>query len=129
MTKNLVAENGTVVHAPSNTKRNPVLCSNMRRQSGHSIIEATFKLTDAPVSCKNCCRKLGIEAPKTPATRKPAKKAPRVIETLSVDENRAEVVELATAYAGMDGVSLMDALHDMAIYHAMYVMQAGKRRR
>jgi hypothetical protein len=65
MTKNLVAKNGTVVHAPAVTDRNPVLCSNMRRASGYEIVEAGFSYVDAPVTCADCCRILGIEAPKT----------------------------------------------------------------
>jgi hypothetical protein len=77
MTKNLVAKNGTVVHAPSTTDRNPVLCSNMRRdhRTSYEIAEATFSVTDAPVTCKDCCRILGIEAPKTLAGQKAARPA------------------------------------------------------
>jgi hypothetical protein len=77
MTKNLVAKNGTVVHAPSATDRNPVLCSNMRRdhRASFEIAEATFSVTDAPVTCKDCCRILGIEAPKTLPGQKAVKPA------------------------------------------------------
>jgi hypothetical protein len=75
MAKNLVAKNGTVVHAPAATDRNPVLCSNMRRASGYEIVEAGFATTDAEVTCKDCCRIQGIEAPKTPAGAKRAKPA------------------------------------------------------
>jgi hypothetical protein len=63
MTKNLVAKNGTVIHAPAVTDRNPVLCSNMRRASGYEIVEAGFSQVDAPVTCTHCCRILGIPAP------------------------------------------------------------------
>jgi len=82
MTQNLVAENGTVVHAPSATKRNPVLCSNMRRASGYEIIEAGFSPTNSPVTCVNCCRILGVEAPKPVA----GKKAKPVLDLFEVGQ-------------------------------------------
>jgi hypothetical protein len=67
MTKNLVAKYGTVVHASSNEDRKPVLCSTMWRDHRATFenAEAKFSPVDAPVSCKDCCRILGIEAPKT----------------------------------------------------------------
>lgn len=75
--RNLVAKNGTAVHAPApeGTTRNSVLCSNMRRASGYWTIEAQFSPVDAPITCIDCCRILGIEAPKVLPGAKRAKPA------------------------------------------------------
>jgi hypothetical protein len=97
MTKNLVAKNGTVVHAPAVTDRNPVLCSNMRRASGYEIVEAGFSIVDAPVTCADCCRILGIEAPKTlPGAKRtaPALDAFEVGQTVTTTMGPAVIVKL-----------------------------------
>jgi hypothetical protein len=97
MTKNLVAKNGTVVHAPAATDRNPVLCSNMRRASGYEIVEAGFSAVDAPVTCTDCCRILGIEAPKTlPGAKRvtPALDAFEVGQTITTGGGAGVIVKL-----------------------------------
>lgn len=77
MAKNLVAKNGTAVHAPATegigTAERVTLCSNMRRAASYEIKVTRFAETDAAVTCKDCCRIQGIEAPKVAAKRaKPA---------------------------------------------------------
>jgi hypothetical protein len=118
MQMNLVAKNGTVVHAPSTTDRNPVLCSNMRRASGYETIEAKFAYTDAPVTCKNCCRKLGIEAPASRPARKvakPVKPAPTATDVQArLEASRASMIEWAEAMAKFDGGTAMDQMHAAA---------------
>lgn len=117
MAKNLVAKNGTVVHAPAATDRNPVLCSNMRRQAGYEIIEAGFSYTDAPVSCKNCCKKLGKAVPAAGTVRRPAKKVRVVVETTQADieASRVGAIEWAEFEVKCDGGMVMDTLHGLAI--------------
>lgn len=69
--KNLVTRNGRVIHAPAQagvgTGERITLCSNLRRQHGYEIRQSDLLELqgETPVTCKNCCRILGIEAPKT----------------------------------------------------------------
>lgn len=101
MTKNLVAKNGTVVHAPAATDRNPVLCSNMRRASGYQIVEAGFSAVDALVTCVDCCRIRGIEAPKTlPGAKrvKPALDAFEVGQTITTKIGEGTIVKLTATW-------------------------------
>lgn len=73
MTKNLVTRNGNVIHAPAQdgigTSERITLCSNMRRDHATTYEIRPSDLMElqgeTPVTCKNCCRILGIEAPKT----------------------------------------------------------------
>ena len=127
----LMARNGRTVHATAPNCQGVALCSPNMASKGYAPV-AFMELKDSDdvqVTCKNCCRKLGIEAPKTLPVRKAAKKAIPVVEAPTADESRQQLVETATIYAGMDGVSVMDALYDMAVYHATYIMKARRGRR
>jgi hypothetical protein len=100
MSKNLVAKNGTAIHAPATTDRNPVLCSNMRRASGYETIEAGFSVVNAPVTCLDCCRILGIEAPKTlPGAKrvKPALDTFEVGQTVTTRIGQGTIVALTAS--------------------------------
>lgn len=73
MSKNLVTRNGRVIHAPAQdgtgTSERVTLCSNMRRDHATTYDIRPSDLMElqgeTPVTCKDCCRILGIEAPKT----------------------------------------------------------------
>jgi len=73
MSKNLVTRNGRVIHAPAQdgigTSERVTLCSNMRRDHATTYEIRSADLMelqgDTPVTCANCCRILGIPAPKT----------------------------------------------------------------
>jgi hypothetical protein len=79
MSKNLVTRNGNVIHAPAQggigTRERITLCSNLRRQHGYEIRQSDLLELqgESPVTCKNCCRILGIEAPKSLPTAKEMK--------------------------------------------------------
>jgi len=61
----LVARNGRVIHATAPNCQGVALCSENMASKGYApVLFAELADRNAPVTCKNCCRKLGIEAPK-----------------------------------------------------------------
>ncbi len=70
MSKNLVTRNGRVIHAPAQDDiTTSALCSTLRRDHATTYDIRPSDLMElqgeTPVTCKDCCRILGIEAPKT----------------------------------------------------------------
>lgn len=126
MTKNLVAENGTVVHA--NAEGNALCAPNMRRNGFSNRFETvSFAEVDAAVTCKACCAKLGITAPKTSA-RRPARKATRpayVATQADIEASRQGMIEWAETEVRFEGGTVMDTLHASALVSASY--RKGRR--
>lgn len=104
MSKNLVTRTGRVIHAPAQTgigtRERVTLCSNLRRQHGYEIRQADlFELEgDTPVTCKNCCRILGIDAPKTLPTAAQMRMMRARKPEPTVNEQQAEVERDRVAY-------------------------------
>lgn len=85
--KNLVAKNGTVVHAQHGTDGAALCAPMMARNNVAGWTEHTgFMAVDAdkaPVTCLDCCAKLGIEPPKRLAG---AKKATLALDAFEVGQ-------------------------------------------
>lgn len=118
MTKNLIAKNGTVTHAPIGEGYNVPDCAPKMARNNHAgfAIPTGFAFIDGPVTCKACCAKQGVEAP-TAGRRRAAGKAPRVARTVTqadLEASRAAMVERAEFEVTFEGGTVMDQLHAMA---------------
>lgn len=73
-TAKLVARNGRVIHATAPHCQGVALCAPNMASQGYVTVQFMELTSDkAPVTCRNCCRKLGIEAPKSLPTLKAVK--------------------------------------------------------
>lgn len=93
--KNLVTRNGRVIHAPAQdgigSRERVVLCSNLRRDHATTYDIRPSDLLElqgqTPVTCKDCCRILGIPAPKT----LPSAAEVKAMKAYKPEPTRAEV--------------------------------------
>jgi len=106
----LVARNGRVIHATAPHCIGVALCApNMASEGYAPVLFAELADRNAPVTCKNCCRKLGIEAPKSLPTVKQvkamiaAKPEPTVTEQQAeIEAQRAAMVDNTAAMCAVD---------------------------
>lgn len=116
MVKNLITRNGKAVHAQLGFQGVPVCAPNMASQYSVPVAFLEVDADKAPVTCKNCCRKLGLEASKSLPTAKPARKAPVARDAQAdVEASRAATMERAEFEVKFEGGTVMDQLHAMAI--------------
>jgi hypothetical protein len=127
MAQNLITRNGQAVHAQIDNQGVPICKPNMRSAGFAPVAFLAVDAEKAPVTCKSCCRKLGVAAPKRLPVAKTAKVAP-VPAPVDVEAERLAVVERAEVEVRFEGGTLMDQLQAMAEYHATYVMRPRRRR-
>lgn len=114
MTQNLITRNGTAVHAQNGSQGVPVCSPNMASKGHAPVAFLAVDAEKAPVTCKNCLRKLGQAAPKTMPVAKVAKVETESADA-SVEAGRAAMIEWAELEVSFEGGTLMDALHGAAI--------------
>lgn len=136
MAKNLITRNGKAVHAQIGTEGVPVCNPNMRSKGYAPVAFMAVDADKAPVTCKNCCRKLGIEAAKALPVAKAAAPAPVVTDAVAAAEvDRADTIRWAEVEVQFEGGTVMDHLHALAVTLYSYTKQgkaearrAAKRR-
>lgn len=114
----LVARNGRTVHATAPNCQGVALCSpNMASKGYAPVMFMELKDENAQVTCKNCCRKLGVEAPKTlPVAKVAQKPAPAVVDAeVEANLERAMTMEWAVREVEFEGGQVMDHLHALAV--------------